>query len=61
MPTIIIEVLEGYEEAQKAELAKAITDDVVRILGARPEGVSIIYHDLPRQNFAKSGVLYTRK
>jgi len=53
--------LEGRTEAQKAELAKAITDDIVRVLGVQPDAVSIIYHDLPRHNVANAGVLYSRR
>ena len=61
MPTVVIELLEGRTEAQKAELAKAITDDIVRVLGVQPDAVSIIYHDLPRHNVANAGVLYSRR
>ncbi|MEM2227176.1 MAG: tautomerase family protein [Candidatus Bathyarchaeia archaeon] len=61
MPTVIIELLEGRTEAQKAELAKAITDAMVRILGVRPEAVNIIYHDLPRHNIASAGILFSKR
>jgi 4-oxalocrotonate tautomerase len=61
LPTVIIELLEGRTEAQKAELAKAITDAMVRILGVPPNAVTIIYHDLPRQNIASAGTLFSQR
>lgn len=38
-------------------MAKAITDVMIEIAGAKAENVTIIFHDLPKTNIAKAGVL----
>ncbi|MBS7643007.1 tautomerase family protein [Candidatus Bathyarchaeota archaeon] len=57
MPIVIVEFFEGRTSEQKARLAKAITDAMVEIAGAKAENVTVIFHDLPKTNLAKAGVL----
>jgi len=57
MPIVIVEFFEGRTTEQKIRLAKAITDAMVEIAGAKAENVTIIFHDLPKTNIAKAGVL----
>jgi 4-oxalocrotonate tautomerase len=57
MPIVIVEFFEGRTSEQKARLAKAITDAMVEIAGAKAENVTVIFHDLPKTNVAKAGVL----
>ncbi|MFQ6032604.1 MAG: 4-oxalocrotonate tautomerase family protein [Candidatus Zixiibacteriota bacterium] len=42
---------------QKRELAKAITDAIVRIVKAPPDATMIIFEDVPKDNWAQSGRL----
>ena len=57
MPIVKIEMFAGRTQAQKAELAKAITDDVVRIAKTTPEAVTIVFEDVERDNWAEAGKL----
>lgn len=57
MPTIHIYLYEGRTVDQKRELAKAITDDVVRIAKTTPDAVTVMYHDLKKSDTATAGKL----
>ena len=57
LPIVKIEMFAGRTHAQKAELAKAITDDVVRIAKTTPEAVTIVFEDVERDNWAEAGKL----
>ncbi len=57
MPVIHVEMWAGRNFAQKQELAKAITDAVVRITNTSPEATIVIFQDVPKENWAQSGVL----
>lgn len=43
---------------QKRELAKAITDAIVRIAKAPPDATTIIFEDIQKENWAVSGNLF---
>ncbi len=57
MPIVRVEMWPGRTVQQKAELAKAITDAVVRIAKTTPEGTIVIFEDVPKENWAQGGVL----
>jgi 4-oxalocrotonate tautomerase len=57
MPIITISLKEGRTRDQKAQLAKEITDVVVRVAGTKPESVNIIINDYPADNLAHGGKL----
>jgi 4-oxalocrotonate tautomerase len=57
MPTIHIYLYEGRTVDQKRELAKAITDDVVRIAKTTPDAVTVMYHDINKSDTASAGKL----
>lgn len=59
MPVVKVMWLEGRSKEQKDELAKAITEAVARIGKTKPESTTVIFEDVPRQNWAKAGVLAT--
>ena len=61
MPFIHVEFLEGKTLEQKREIAKAITDVMVKIGGANPETVYVIFNDLAKSNLAKAGQLFIDK
>jgi len=57
MPIVTIDMLEGRTEEQKRQMAKEVTDAIVRTANATPASVAIVIRDLPRTNIAKAGVL----
>lgn len=57
VPRITIQALSGRTLEQKRELVRRITDDVVEVFGARPEGVDILFQDVERHDTAKAGLL----
>ena len=61
MPFIHVEFLEGKTLEQKREIAKAITDAMVKIGGVNPEAVYVIFNDLSKSNLAKGGQLFVDK
>jgi 4-oxalocrotonate tautomerase len=61
MPIVTIELLEGRTVEQKRELAKKITEAFQEVIKVTPETVSIIYHDMKKENYAPAGVLLIDK
>ncbi len=59
MPLISISLWPGRTPEKKAELAKAITEAVMKVLGAKPEHVIVVYHDTPKENWYVAGSLLT--
>ncbi len=57
MPVVQVNLWEGRTREEKAEVVKAITDDLVRVLKCPPEAVVIMFSDYKRENWAKAGVL----
>ncbi len=57
MPVIHIEMWPGRTQAQKQELAKAITEAMVRITHTTPDATIIIFNDVDRENWAQGGSL----
>ena len=57
MPIVRVEMWPGRTQAQKAELARAITDAVVNIARTVPEETIVIFQEVPRESWAKGGVL----
>ena len=57
MPIVKVEMWPGRTQAQKAELARVITEAVVTIAHATPESTIVIFEDVARENWAVGGVL----
>ena len=57
MPVVTVQMYAGRTKQQKAELAKAITDAVVRIALTTPEQTWVVFQDVPRESWAIGGVL----
>jgi len=57
MPVIHVEMWPGRTYAQKQELAKAITDAMVKITNTSPEATIVIFNDVPKENWAQAGLL----
>ena len=61
MPTLRVEMFEGRTPEQKRALVAALTDACVRTIGASPESVDILLFDIPKQNWATAGTLWSDK
>ena len=57
MPIVRIEMYPGRSHAQKAQLARVITDAMVSIAKTPPEAVTVLFADVPKENWAQAGVL----
>ncbi len=57
MPIVRVSMHSGRTPAQKAELARAITEAIVKIARTTPEATTIIFEDVPKENWATGGVL----
>ena len=59
MPTIKVELFAGRTVEQKRACAAALTEALVKTLGASPESVDVIFHDVERNNWATGGRLWS--
>ena len=57
MPIVRVEMWTGRTVAQKQELARVITEAMVNIAHTTPEATIVIFEDIPKDNWAQSGVL----
>lgn len=57
MPVLHVELWEGRTREDKAQMARALTDELVRILKCRPEAVTIIFSNVSKEDWARGGVL----
>lgn len=57
MPIVRIEMYPGRTHAQKAELARVITEAIVTIAQTTPEATQIVFQDVPREDWAIAGTL----
>jgi len=57
MPIVRIDMWPGRTHQQKADLAKVITDAMVEIAKTTPEATTIVFQDIPKDNWAESGIL----
>jgi 4-oxalocrotonate tautomerase len=57
MPIVRVEMWPGRTKAQKAELARLITEAVVTVAHTTPEATTVIFEDVPKENWAIGGVL----
>jgi 4-oxalocrotonate tautomerase len=57
MPVVIVELWEGRSLDQKRKLVQAITDAMVEHADANPGALHVIIHEIPRENWGRSGTL----
>ena len=55
MPFINVKMIEGRTTDQKRELAKALTDAIVEICGAKREGTMVVIEDHAKEDWAVGG------
>lgn len=60
MPVVQITILPQSAE-KKAEMAKAITEEIYRIAGIPKESITIGFYELPAENFCTNGIMLTEK
>ncbi|WP_029889204.1 2-hydroxymuconate tautomerase [Polycyclovorans algicola] len=56
MPVIQVNLMQGRTNEQKKLLAQRITQSVVEVLGAKPESVRVLIHEMGPYDFAVGGV-----
>lgn len=61
MPIIRVEMWPGRTHAQKAELARALTDAMVTIGQVTPEATMVVFQEVPKEHWAQAGVLASDK
>ena len=57
MPIVRVEMWPGRTHEQKAELARAITDAVVNIAKTTADETIVVFTDVSKDDWAKSGKL----
>ncbi len=57
MPIIRVEMWPGRTHAQKAELARRITEAVVEVARTTPEATIVVFQDVAKENWAVAGRL----
>ncbi len=55
MPVVKIDMLEGRTEEQKKNMAREVTEAIVRTADAKPETITIIIYEHPGLHIAKAG------
>ncbi|AEE14899.1 4-oxalocrotonate tautomerase [Thermodesulfobium narugense DSM 14796] len=61
MPIVTIELLEGRSKEQKKQIAKDITETLIKNANVKPEAITILFHDLKADDIAKGGKLLSEK
>ena len=59
MPVLRVSMWSGRTKEQKSELAKALTDTMVQVGEVPPQAVTIMFEELPKENWATEGKLHT--
>lgn len=57
MPIIRVEMWPGRTHAQKAELARVITEAVVTIAHTKPESTIVVFQEVAQEDWAVAGAL----
>lgn len=57
MPIVRVSMFTGRTHEQKAELAQAITDAVVKIGKTTPDATLVVFEDVRREDWAQAGKL----
>ncbi len=61
MPIIRVEMFHGRTREQKRALARELTDGFVRVCGGKPEAVTVVFHDVRKEDWAVAGALMADK
>ena len=55
MPFLHVHILEGRDEALRAELIDALTDTICDVLGSPKEAVRVLIDEIPKENWGIGG------
>ncbi len=61
MPYVNLQITKGATRAQKAEIVKAFTDTLVRVLGKNPQNAHIVIQEIEREDWGHGGELVADK
>ncbi|MBE7379813.1 MAG: 4-oxalocrotonate tautomerase family protein [Leptolyngbya sp. SIO1E4] len=61
MPFVTLQIGKGHSIEKKRELAQALTDTLVTVLGTKSEWVTIHIDEFERENWAVGGQLHVDK
>ncbi|MDP3255426.1 MAG: 4-oxalocrotonate tautomerase family protein [Bosea sp. (in: a-proteobacteria)] len=61
MPYVNLQITKGATRAQKAEIVKAFTDTLVRVLGKNPQNTHIVIQEIEREDWGHAGELVADK
>lgn len=59
MPVIEVHLLEGYQPEERRRLSESLTDAVRLVVPAPPEAVTIMLHEMPRDNYYRGRITRT--
>lgn len=59
MPILRVSLWSGRSKEQKAELAKALTETMVKTAQVPVQAVTVQFEELPKENWATGGELHT--
>jgi len=59
MPIVRVSLWSGRTKEQKAKLAKALTDTMVEVAKVPAEAVTVLFEELPKENWATRGRLHS--
>jgi 4-oxalocrotonate tautomerase len=59
MAVVHVHMWAGRSAEQKRRLCQAITEAMVEHAGAHRDGLHVIIHDIPRDSWARAGVMGT--
>ncbi|MFH1568773.1 MAG: tautomerase family protein [Gemmatimonadota bacterium] len=59
MPVLRVSLWSGRTREQKADLARELTETMVRVAGVPAQAVIIQFEELPKENWATGGRLHT--
>lgn len=60
MPIIEAHILHGYDPGTRTRLAHGLTDALRLVIPAPPESITVVVHELARENYMRGGALRRR-
>jgi 4-oxalocrotonate tautomerase len=61
MPIVRVEMFKGRSREQKRLLVRELTDTFVRVAGGKPDSVTIILHEVEKEDWGAAGALMADK
>jgi 4-oxalocrotonate tautomerase len=61
MPYVNLQITRGATREQKAEIVKAFTDALVRVLSKNPQNTHIVIQEIEREDWGHAGELVADK